>query len=59
MVDHVISLSAQSPFEDIERRYLFAAWPQACAHPSWLDSLDAAVGWMKLSRAVDERSGTA
>jgi hypothetical protein len=42
----------------VEQRFCFAAWPQAYAHASWLDALDAAVG-LKVSRRADRQSGAA
>jgi hypothetical protein len=42
----------------MERRFGFAAWPQACAHGSWFEALDALVG-LKVSRQHGPSSGVA
>jgi hypothetical protein len=42
----------------VEQRFCFAAWPQAYAHASWLNALDAAVG-LQGSRRADRQSGAA
>lgn len=42
----------------IERRYCFAAWPQAFAHASWFDVLDDTAG-LPVSRRYGPESGLA
>jgi hypothetical protein len=53
-------MTASKPLQldAIERRFGFVAWPQACAHASWFEALDALVG-LKVSRQHGPSSGVA
>lgn len=47
--------AADGAHRDLEPVFLFAAWPQAIAHPSWLESLDQAAG-TGIARRCDWRA---
>lgn len=44
MVDCMAMPRPPAALDEVWRRYFFAAWPQAYAHPSWMDALEAATG---------------